>query len=326
MVTAVLKKWRGLNCLLDERSRVPLPVTVPMTNHPALRPNPIPAQAGVGLKPAHYAEILQSKPDIGWFEIHPENFMGAGGSPHAYLTAIRQDYALSLHGVGLSLGGVDPLDKGHLSRLADLVDRYQPGLVSEHLAWATHDGNFMNDLFPLPLTNEALDVMVDHVDEMQETLGRQILVENPSTYIDLAGEGMSEPEFLHALAAQTGCGVLFDVNNVYVSACNHGFDAVAYIDAINVDLIGEIHLAGHSVETIDTVSLRIDDHGSKICPEVWALYERLLMRSGPKPTLIEWDTNVPDWQVLKAEADIAQTILTQNDLVMGRRHRDAYIA
>jgi uncharacterized protein len=312
--------------LLDERSRVPLPVVVPMTNRPAIRPNPIPAQAGVGLKPSHYAEILETKPKVGWFEVHPENYMGEGGSPHAYLTAIRNDFPLSLHGVGMSLGGVDPLDEAHLKRWAALVDRYEPGLVSEHLAWATHDGNFMNDLFPLPLTQEALDVMAEHVDQMQSALSRQILVENPSTYICFEGETMSEPEFLHALSARTGCGILLDVNNVYVSASNHGFDAVAYLDEIDAKLIGEIHLAGHAVETIGDEKLRIDDHGSSVASDVWSLYERLIMRVGAKPTLIEWDTNIPSWQILKGEADKAQVILNQTDLVMGRRHGDVSFA
>lgn len=297
-----------------------------MTNYPAYRPNPIPARAGVGLKPAHYAEILETKPTMGWFEVHPENYMGAGGSPHKYLDAIRRDYALSLHGVGMSLGGVDPLDVEHLARFKSLVDRYQPGLVSEHLAWATHDGDFMNDLFPLPLTPEALDVMCEHVDQMQTTLDRQILVENPSTYLSLGGDVMSEPEFLHALARKTGCGLLLDVNNVYVSARNHEFDPIGYLDGIDAQLIGEIHLAGHAVEKVGGVELRIDDHGSQVCSDVWNLYERLIMRVGAKPTLIEWDTNVPEWAVLSHEADRAQMVLDQNDLVLGRRHGDANFA
>jgi len=252
--------------------------------------------------------------------------MGEGGSPHKYLDAIRRDYALSLHGVGMSLGGVDPLDGDHLARFKSLVDRYEPGLVSEHLAWATHDGDFMNDLFPLPLTQEALEVMCEHVEQMQDTLNRQILVENPSTYLSLEDDVMSEPEFLHALATKTGCGLLLDVNNVYVSACNHGFDAIAYLDEIDARLIGEIHLAGHAVESIGEVELRIDDHGSQVCPDVWGLYERLIMRVGAKPTLIEWDTNVPSWAVLSHEAERAQIILEQNDLVLGRRHGDANFA
>ncbi len=297
-----------------------------MTNCPAYQPSPVPASVGVGLKAVHYAEILATEPRVGWFEVHPENYMGDGGSPHAYLGAIREKYPLSLHGVGMSLGGVAPLDADHLARFAKLIRQYEPGLVSEHLAWSTHEGAFLNDLLPLPLTDEALRLMCEHVDQMQTVLGRTILVENPSTYLAFEGETMSEPAFLHALAARTGCGLLLDVNNVYVSACNHDFGAEAYIDEVDGGLIGEIHLAGHAVEAVGDVNLRIDDHGSQVCSDVWKLYERLIMRVGPKPTLIEWDTNVPAWNILKAEADKAQMILGQNDLLLGRRHGDAQLA
>jgi len=301
---------------------VPLPVTSPMTNHPAYQPDPILARAGVGLKADHYKTILDAKPDIGWFEVHPENYMGDGGSPHAYLSAIRQDYPLSLHGVGMSLGGVDPLDDDHLSRFSALIERYQPALVSEHLAWATHQGDFLNDLLPLPLTQEALDVMAEHVDQMQSALKRQVLVENPSTYLSFEAEVMEEPEFLVSLADRTGCGLLLDVNNVFVSACNHGFDPVSYVDAIPAELIGEVHIAGHAVEEINGAELRIDDHGSAVVDDVWKLFGRLIDRVGPKPTLVEWDTNVPAWGVLKAEADKADALLRQNNMVLGRRHDD----
>jgi uncharacterized protein len=305
---------------------VPLPVTSPMTNCPAYQPDPIPARAGVGLKADHYATILETQPDIGWFEVHPENYMGLGGSPHAYLAAIRQKYPLSLHGVGMSLGGVDPLDPEHLQRFSALVDRYEPALVSEHLAWATHAGDFLNDLLPLPLTQEALDVMCTHVDQMQSVLKRQVLVENPSTYLSFETEVMEEPDFLIALAARTGCGLLLDVNNVFVSASNHGFDAGRYVDAIPGELIGEIHVAGHAVEEINGAQLRIDDHGSEVVDDVWRLFERLVQRIGPKPTLVEWDTNVPAWDVLKLEADKADLLLRQSDLILGRRHDDALLA
>lgn len=301
---------------------MPLPVTSPMTNHPAYQPDPILARAGVGLKADHYRTILETKPDVGWFEVHPENYMGEGGPPHAYLSAIRRDYPLSLHGVGMSLGGVDPLDEDHLARFAVLVERYQPALVSEHLAWATHKSDFLNDLLPLPLTHEALDVMAEHVDQMQSALKRQVLVENPSTYLSFDGEVMEEPEFLVALASRTGCGLLLDVNNVYVSARNHGFDPVPYIDAIPADLIGEVHVAGHAVEEINEAQLLIDDHGSAVVDEVWSLFGRLIDRVGPKPTLVEWDTNVPAWGVLLAEADKADALLRQNNMVLGRRHDD----
>ncbi len=305
---------------------MPLPVTSPMTNHPAYQPDPILARAGVGLKADHYQTILASQPDIGWFEVHPENYMGEGGSPHAYLTAIRENYPLSLHGVGMSLGGADPLDTEHLARFASLVERYQPALVSEHLAWATHKGDFLNDLLPLPLTEEALDVMSVHVDQMQSALNRQVLVENPSTYLSFEGDVMAEPEFLIALAARTGCGLLLDVNNVFVSARNHGFDPASYIDAIPAELIGEVHVAGHAVEQINGAFLRIDDHGSAVVDEVWNLFERLVCRVGPKPTLVEWDTNVPAWEVLKAEADKADALLKQSGLILGRRHEDVVSA
>lgn len=305
---------------------MPLPVTSPMTNCPAYQPDPVPARAGVGLKADHYATILETQPDIGWFEVHPENYMGLGGSPHAYLAVIRQKYPLSLHGVGMSLGGVDPLDPEHLQRFSALVDRYEPALVSEHLAWATHAGDFLNDLLPLPLTQEALDVMCTHVDQMQSVLKRQVLVENPSTYLSFETEVMEEPEFLIALAARTGCGLLLDVNNVFVSASNHGFDAGRYVDAIPGELIGEIHVAGHAVEEINGAQLRIDDHGSEVVDDVWRLFERLVQRVGPKPTLVEWDTNVPAWDVLKLEADKADLLLRQSDLILGRRHDDALLA
>jgi uncharacterized protein len=305
---------------------VPLPVTSPMTNCPAYQPDPILARAGVGLKADHYATILDVQPDIGWFEVHPENYMGLGGSPHAYLSAIRENYPLSLHGVGMSLGGVDPLDPEHLQRFRTLVDRYQPALVSEHLAWARHAGDFLNDLLPLPLTQEALDVMCEHVDQMQSALKRQVLVENPSTYLSFEAEVMGEPEFLVALSERTGCGLLLDVNNVFVSASNHGFDAGTYVDAIPENLIGEVHVAGHAVEEINGAQLRIDDHGSEVVDEVWGLLERLIGRVGPKPTLVEWDTNVPAWSVLKLEADKADLLLRQSDLILGRRHDDALLA
>lgn len=305
---------------------MPLPVTSPMTNRPAYQPDPILARAGVGLKADHYATILETQPDIGWFEVHPENYMGLGGSPHAYLSAIRQNYPLSLHGVGMSLGGVDPLNPDHLQRFRTLVDRYQPALVSEHLAWATHAGDFLNDLLPLPLSQESLDVMCEHVDQMQSALKRQVLVENPSTYLSFEGEVMEEPEFLVALSERTGCGLLLDVNNVFVSASNHGFDAGSYVDAIPADLIGEVHVAGHAVEEINGAQLRIDDHGSAVVDDVWGLFERLIQRVGPKPTLVEWDTNVPAWSVLKSEADKADRLLHQSDLILGRRHDDALLA
>lgn len=270
----------------------------------------IPARAGVGLKAQHYRTILEDQPDIGWFEVHPENYMGAGGPPHRYLTAIRERYPLSLHGVGLSIGGDRALDKDHLQRLKALVDRYEPGLFSEHLAWSTHDEGYLNDLLPLPYTKETLQRVAEHVDEVQETVGRRMLFENPSTYVRFAETDMSEVDFIAELASRTGCGLLFDVNNVHVQAINHGFDAEDYIDAFPIQHVGEIHLAGHAREVDDLGQpLLIDAHDREVDRIVWDLYARAIRRAGPVPTLIEWDANVPEWQVLHAEAMLAEDVL-----------------
>ena len=288
------------------------------------RPAPAacPRAAGVGLKADHYREILDARPAIGWFEVHAENFMGEGGAPHRYLTAIREHYPLSLHGVGLSLGSAGPLDRAHAKRLRALADRYEPGLVSEHLAWSRHDGVHFNDLLPVPLTAEALDIVAEHVEETQDILGRRMLIENPSTYVATRDE-MSETEFLVALARRTGCGLLVDVNNVYVSSMNHGRDAAAWLDAIPAELVGEIHLAGHAVEMVGGEALRIDDHGSRVSPEVFELCGRFLDRVGPVPTLIEWDSDVPPLCVLLEEASKADKLLLRAQAqaaMMGRAH------
>ena len=271
----------------------------------------IPDRAGVGFKTAHASAILEHRPPLGWFEAHPENYMVAGGPRHATLEAVRERYPLSLHGVALSLGGVERLDQDHLRALRALVDRYEPGLVSEHVAWSAHDGVYFADLLPAPLTAEALDRLCANIDEAQDALGRQILIENPSNYLRLPGSDIPEPAFLVAAARRTGCGLLVDVNNVYVSAANIGYDAEAYIDALPVDLIGEIHLAGHAVEEADERRLLIDDHSSTVAPAVWALYDRLIGRSGPRPTLIEWDNDIPEWRTLHAEARKADDILAR---------------
>ena len=284
---------------------------------------PIPAAAGIGLKPQHYLEILDSRPALGWFEVHAENYMGAGGPPHRYLTAIREHYPLSLHGVGLSLGSTGPLDRAHALRLKALVARYEPGLVSEHLAWTRHGQTHFNDLLPVPLTQEALDVMVAHVDETQEILGRSILIENPSVYVDIEGAEMSEPEFLVALAYRSGCGLLIDVNNVHVSCSNRGDDAEAWLDAIPGHLVGEVHLAGHATEMVDGTPLLIDDHGSPVVTDVFDLYRNFIENIDARPTLIEWDTDVPALDVLLAEAGRAQHCLDQIrslDAILGHRH------
>jgi len=280
---------------------------------------PIPPRAGVGLKPQHYRDILDSAPNIGWFEIHAENYMGEGGSPHAYLTAVRERYPLSLHGVGLSIGGSGPLDKEHLGRLRALADRYEPALFSEHLAWSSHETVYLNDLLPLPYTEETLELVCTHIDEVQEALQRQMLLENPSTYVAFAETSMSEVAFLREVVLRTGCRLLLDVNNVFVQATNHGFDAAAYIDSFPAEHVGEIHLGGHDEdEDDDGTALLIDDHGREVADPVWGLYARVLARTGPKPTLIEWDNDVPDWPTLFAEAKRADAVIAER-----RKHRMA---
>jgi uncharacterized protein (UPF0276 family) len=280
-------------------------------NTPRLQ-SPIPARAGVGLKPQHYDAILATRPDIGWFEVHPENYMGDGGAPHHFLTRIRELYPISLHGVGLSIGSAGPLDREHLVRLAALVDRYEPALFSEHLAWSTHDGTYLNDLLPLPYTEETLATVVRHVDEVQDVIGRQMLLENPSTYVTYSDSEMDETTFLGEIARRTGCGLLLDVNNVFVSATNHGFDPTAYLDRFPISYAGEIHLGGHA-ETADDegAPLLVDAHDREVKDTVWQLYARAIARRGEVPTLIEWDNDVPAWPVLFAEAQRADTLLVQ---------------
>lgn len=270
----------------------------------------IPALAGIGLKPQHYDDVLQHKPAFGFFEVHAENYMGAGGPPHHYLNRIREQYPLSLHGVALSIGGASPLDKAHLARLKALLDRYDCGLFSEHLAWSTHDGAYLDDLLPLPYTEKTLQHVCAHVGETQDFLGRRMLLENPSTYVQFEESTMSEIDFVDEIADRTGCGLLLDVNNVFVSCKNHNMDAVAYIDAFPVHHVGEIHLAGHD-ERIDDAGapLLIDAHGSPVVDPVWALYEHTLARTGPLPTLIERDANVPPLQDLLDEAERANACL-----------------
>jgi uncharacterized protein len=269
---------------------------------------PIPRDAGIGLRFPHHRALLERRPDVAWLEVHPENYMG-GGHAVACLEAARTLYPVALHGVGLSLGSAEGIDGAHLDRLAALAGCIEPGLVSEHLSWSVAGGTYLADLLPLPLTEEALDVVCRNVARMQERLGRAILIENPSSYVEFAHSTIPEPEFLAALARRTGCGLLCDVNNIYVSACNHGWDARAYLAALPADAIGEIHLAGHAVREIDGATLRIDDHGSRVAPTVWALYEAALARFGRVPTLIEWDTEIPPLDVLLDEAAKAQSRL-----------------
>ncbi len=282
-----------------------------MTGANSDRPHhPLPPRAGVGLKPEHYRAILETVPDIGWFEIHAENYMGEGGPPHHYLSSIRERYPVSLHGVGLSIGGSAPLDREHLGRLKALIARYEPSLFSEHLAWSSHDNVYLSDLLPLPYTEETLTRVCEHIDEVQETLGRRMLLENPSTYVAFADAAMSEVEFLREAVRRTGCGLLLDVNNVFVQSVNHGFDARSFLDDFPVEHVAEIHLGGHAVDSDDDGSaLLIDDHGRQVADPVWGLYAHALARSGPKPTLIEWDNDVPEWEVLFGEAKRADRII-----------------
>lgn len=270
----------------------------------------LPARAGLGLKPEHYADILGGSPDVGFFEVHAENYMGEGGPPHRYLTAIREVYPLSLHGVGLSIGGPRPLDRDHLARLRALIDRYRPESFSEHLAWSTHDEGYLNDLLPLPYTEATLRRVIDHVAEVQDTLGTRMLLENPATYVLFEESDIDEIDFLERIAEATGCGLLLDVNNVMVSAVNHGLDAYDYVGRFPVELVGEVHLAGYD-EATDGAGERllIDAHGSAVRPDVFALYEFTLQRTGPIATLVEWDNDVPDFATLHAEARMVDAAL-----------------
>jgi uncharacterized protein len=266
--------------------------------------------AGVGFKPEHFSAICDGRQNVGFFEVHAENYMGAGGPPHAQLTRLRQNYSLSVHGVGLSIGGKDPLDLAHLDRLKLVCDRYQPALVSEHLAWSSHGTNFYNDLLPLPLTEATLARVIQHVEQVQETLRRKVLIENPATYLRFGASTIPETEFLAELSRRTGCGLLLDINNIYVSAVNHGFDAEIYLEHFAVASVGEIHLAGHSVtETADGGRLLVDTHGEPIADPVFALYEKALARIGAVATLIERDNDVPAWDALVDEATKATRLL-----------------
>lgn len=277
---------------------------------PSQPPASLPALPGVGYKPQHFSDILADAGPVGWLEIHAENYMGAGGRPIAQLRALAGRFPISVHGVGLSIGGEAPLDADHLNRLADLIGWLNPASFSEHLAWSTHEGAYFNDLLPLPYTSATLARVADHIDQVQEALGRPMLLENPSTYLAFAESDWPETEFLAEIARRTGCGLLLDVNNVFVSATNQQTDPVAYIDAFALDRVGEIHLGGHDEDRDDAgAPLLIDSHGSEVADPVWALYAHTIAKGGARPTLIEWDADVPDWPTLAAEAARAGTIL-----------------
>ena len=270
----------------------------------------LPMRCGLGLKPEHFRTVLETRPDLGFLEIHAENYMGDGGRPLAQLRHLAERFPISVHGVGLSIGGEGPLDRDHLARLKDLCGWLNPASFSEHLAWSTHDGAFLNDLLPVPYTAETLTRVCGHIDAVQDVLGRRMLLENPSTYIALAETAMGEVEFLTEVARRTGCGLLLDVNNVHVSGVNQNYDPLGYIEAFPLHLVGEVHLGGHHEDRDDQGRrLLIDSHGAEVTDPVWALYARVIAKAGPLPTLIEWDNDVPDWPVLAAEAGLAAQAL-----------------
>ncbi|AEA67360.1 MULTISPECIES: MNIO family bufferin maturase [Pseudomonas] len=282
-----------------------------MLNTPSLATdNRLPPRAGLGLKSEHFREVLQTRPDLGFFEVHAENYMVAGGPLHHFLGRIREQYPLSLHGVGLSIGGEGPLDIAHLQRLAALIDRYQPQSFSEHLAWSSHGPVFLNDLLPLAYDEATLDRVCEHVDQVQSSLKRTLLLENPATYLAFEASTLDEPHFISEVIRRTGCGLLLDVNNVYVSCINHRRDPLAYLDALPLQATGEIHLAGFAEDT-DSLGERllIDDHGAPIDNAVWQLYLKVLAQTGPVATLIERDNHIPPWEVLLAEARQADQLL-----------------
>ncbi|NBD28805.1 MAG: DUF692 family protein [Alphaproteobacteria bacterium] len=275
------------------------------TGHIQLPPSP-----GVGYKPQHFTAIMGDPGPVGWLEVHAENYMGGGGRPLAQLRHLSERFPCSVHGVGLSIGGEGALDADHLARLKTLCDWLQPASFSEHLAWSSHDSAFLNDLLPLPYTTATLDRVCAHIDQVQDVLGRQMLLENPSSYLAFSESEMDETDFLAAVAGRTGCGLLLDVNNVFVSATNLGYSPQGYIDAFPLDAVGEIHLGGHDEDEDETgAPLLIDSHGRAVVDPVWALLDHTLARTGPRPLLIEWDTDVPDWSVLAAEAHRAAEAL-----------------
>lgn len=276
----------------------------------------VPACAGIGLRAEHYRHFLEGDPPVGWIEVHSENYFGDGGFDLHVLERVRERYPVSLHGVGLSLGGAEALSQRHLDRLAALVSRVEPALVSEHLCWSAFDGEHFGDLLPVPLTAGALDLVAARVCAVQERIGRAILVENISSYVRWADSAMSEMEFLGELVSRTGCGLLLDVNNLYVNAMNHGTDAAAELARVAPGTVGEIHLAGHA----DADGLLVDDHGSRVCPEVWALFELACARLGALPTLVEWDTRVPALDVLLDEVRRAERRLDRHRAAGGGAH------
>lgn len=278
----------------------------------------LPDTAGVGFKPEHFADIRKDARKVGFFEVHAENYMGAGGLPHAQLSSLRADYPISIHGVGLSIGGARGIDRDHLARLKRLCDRYQPESFSEHLAWSSHGADYLNDLLPLPYTDETLRTVASHVSQVQDALGRRLLLENPSTYVLFEQSTIPETAFLKEVARRSGCGLLLDVNNVFVSATNHGLDPEAYIAAFPLELVGEIHLGGHTAEELASGPLLIDAHATAVADPVWDLFAGVIARCGRLPTLVEWDNDVPDWPTLAGEVGRAQAILHATEARLAR--------
>ena len=272
----------------------------------------LPYAPGVGYKPQHFDDLQADPGDVAWIEVHAENYMGDGGRPLAQLRALSEKFAISIHGVGLSIGGEAPLDTNHLARLKKLCDWINPASFSEHLAWSTHGSEFLNDLLPLPYTQATLSRVAGHINQVQDTLGRQMLLENPSSYLAFTESTLSETEFLTELTRRTGCGLLLDVNNVFISATNLNLSAQAYIDAYPTDKVGEIHVGGHDEDHDDHgAPLLIDSHGAAVVDPVWALLEYTLAQTGPAPVLVEWDNDVPDWPTLRDEAARAAAALAQ---------------
>jgi uncharacterized protein len=285
---------------------------------------PVAGLAGTSFKHEHLSAILAEGGQRGFFEVHAENYMGAGGPPHRALETLRRDHPVSLHGVCMSIGAPQPLDMAHLARFKSLVERYEPALVSEHLAWSTHETTYFNDLLPLPYTHATLELVCEHIDEVQNAISRPLLLENPSTYISFRESTMSETEFIRSIARRTGCGLLLDINNVFVSATNHGFSATEYLSGFPLASVGEIHLAGHAAQKDDEGELLlIDSHDGPVANAVWKLFEILVGQCGPIPTLIERDSNVPDWPILKAEAAAAQQILDRHRTIACPEHSNA---
>ena len=270
----------------------------------------LPNTPGVGYKPQHFDELCADPGPVSWIEVHAENYMGDGGRPLAQLAALAERFAISVHGVGLSIGGETPLDKEHLARLKKLCDWIKPASFSEHLAWSTHGSEFMNDLLPLPYTPDTLARVAAHINQVQDVLGRQMLLENPSSYLKFAESTLSETDFLSQVVHNTGCGLLLDVNNVFISATNLGVSPHAYIDAYPTDKVGELHVGGHDEDTDENgAALLIDSHGKPVVDPVWALLEYTLSQTGPAPVLVEWDNDVPDWPTLRKEAERAEAAL-----------------